>query len=378
MVWAREEMADDGTPPGWVYSYNVGVEAEAANRSPTKNFQTLRADLAVLPWLLAGKHDFVIAPPPRAEFLESLRDAGVTDLPTFISDAGKLPKGRRIAGHRPWGVVGPHLRRSNVASYREDVIVCRSLDEVRSAIATVVAQPYRQRPEGARCDEGDVSSSGGPTATRAVLKAEYSSSGHGVRVCEVDVASGPALRAADEGWARNLLQRDGALTVEPFIEILMEFSGEWLCGEWCGLSLQEVTHLRWNGTRLEEPTATEVGDELYDFVYHKRAVEAALRAWDVPGRCGMETCGMDCAVVRSTDGSGALEVQALEVNARTTMNHYAQAARRRVPGATHFGVVRASELPGQPDLLPLTDPQAATTGFCAVVWRRAPMAMRAP
>jgi hypothetical protein len=43
-----------GAGSGWVYSFNPGVEAEAAGRSPTKSFLTLRHDLAALPWLLAG------------------------------------------------------------------------------------------------------------------------------------------------------------------------------------------------------------------------------------------------------------------------------------------------------------------------------------
>ena len=33
-------------PPAWVYSYNAGVEVEAAGRTPTKNWMTLRRDLA--------------------------------------------------------------------------------------------------------------------------------------------------------------------------------------------------------------------------------------------------------------------------------------------------------------------------------------------
>ena len=52
-------------PPARVYSYNAGVEVEAAGRPPAKNWLTLRRDLAALPWLLAGPHDVVLAPPQR-------------------------------------------------------------------------------------------------------------------------------------------------------------------------------------------------------------------------------------------------------------------------------------------------------------------------
>ena len=62
-------QGDEESPSAWVYSYNAGVEVEAAGRPPAKNWLTLRRDLAALPWLLAGPHDVVLAPPQRPAFL---------------------------------------------------------------------------------------------------------------------------------------------------------------------------------------------------------------------------------------------------------------------------------------------------------------------
>ena len=121
-------QSDEETPPAWVYSYNAGVEVEAAGRSPAKNWLTLRRDLAALPWLLAGPHDVVLAPPQRPAFLAALRASGAHGLPDFLP---AVPAGRAIAGHRPYGVPGEHLRRSLVARWREDVAVCRTSEEVR-------------------------------------------------------------------------------------------------------------------------------------------------------------------------------------------------------------------------------------------------------
>ena len=317
----------------WVYSFNVGVEAEAAGRSPTKSFQRLRSSLAALPWLLADPCDIVLAPVQRPEFLASLRAAGVHGLPEFHP---VVPPGRPLAGHRPWGVAGEHLRRSNVARYRDDVAVCRSLDAVRQAVVTH-----------------------GP---KVVLKGEFSSAGLGVRVC--DGASCLEAGLPDERWASNALRRDGVLTVEPYLEILGEFSGEWLRGEWCGVSHMACPHMRWSAACLDE-THPSLSDELREFAFGGRGVERALADLDVPATCGSPTCGVDCAVVRA--GSGALEVRPLEVNARYTMGHFALAAKRRVPGARRLDVVRVSELADRTDLLPLTDPQAAgPDGLCAV------------
>ena len=121
-------QGDEETPSAWVYSYNAGVEVEAAGRPPAKNWLTLRRDLAALPWLLAGPHDVVLAPPQRPAFLAALRASGAHGLPDFLP---AVPAGRAIAGHRPYGVPGEHLRRSLVARWREDVAVCRTSEEVR-------------------------------------------------------------------------------------------------------------------------------------------------------------------------------------------------------------------------------------------------------
>jgi hypothetical protein len=186
-------------PAGFVYSYLPGIEAEAAGREATAGCRVLRADLGALPYLLCeSEEDIVLTCPQRAEFLDSLRAAGFTTLPRFQA---KAPKGgkRAVAGHRPYGKAGPNLARSNVALYRDDVAVCRSEAEIDAAVA-------RFSPEG----NGKV-----------VIKAEYSSSGQGVRWRWDD---------ATRAWARNRLRQEGCVTVEPWLEIVNEFSGEFLNG----------------------------------------------------------------------------------------------------------------------------------------------------
>ena len=115
----------------WVYSYNCGIEAEAAGRAPNKGIMTLRHDLATLPFLLAGSNDIVLAPPQRPEFLQSLKMAGFSKLPIFIE---KVPSDRAVSGYRPFGTPGDHIRRSNIAKYRDDVAVCSDLNEIQDAI----------------------------------------------------------------------------------------------------------------------------------------------------------------------------------------------------------------------------------------------------
>jgi hypothetical protein len=129
-------------------------------------------------------------------------------------------------------------------------------------------------------------------------------------------------------------------------------------------------------------------------------VERALEPLDIPRTCGVPsgTCGVDVAVVRRRtkqgDQSGGFEVVVMELNARTTMSHYAMAAKRRLPRAERFEIIRLSELKAlqeteiaqaeaeaetegagagaagsgaAAEIVCLTDPETASM-FCAVVF----------
>ena len=156
----------------------------------------------------------------------------------------------------------------------------------------------------------------------------------------------------------NRLKQDGCVTVEPWMEIACELSGEFLLGFWNGISTVQVEHGIWRGQWLG-PELERMTPEVYDFVFTQRAVEKALCALGVPAACGQPTCGMDVAIVRDAAAPGGLTVRFLELNARTTMAHYAMAAKRRIPGARRFDCVRVSDL--TPNLVPITDPETATT-----------------
>ena len=82
------------------------------------------------------------------------------------------------------------------------------------------------------------------------------------------------------------------------------------------------------------------------------------------------TCGVDCAVIRSEPNGGQLELRILELNARTNMGHFAFAAKKLLPWARSFNVVRVSELPAliSAGAVPLTDPASASM-WCAIVQR---------
>ena len=59
-----------------------------------------------------------------------------------------------------------------------------------------------------------------------MIKEEFSSSGLGVRICSdiSELATGTRL----ERWTRGCLVRDGVVTVEPWLDIIVEFSAEYV------------------------------------------------------------------------------------------------------------------------------------------------------
>lgn len=291
---------------GRLHAFNVGVEAEAAGRAPAASFAALRRDLAALPWVLASgaAGDAVDAPPQRAEFLEALEEAGARDLPAFGGAGGSL-----LAC--PYGVAGPHLRRSVVAAYRRDVAVCRTREEAVAAVAALARGGAGARPAAG--------------AARAVLKAEFSCAGLGVRVIELGQApaSAPdAARAAAEaalaprsplgGWVSNLLRRDGAVTVEPWLDIAAELTVEW-DGEGVlqGVSVPIVESMRWQGQWVGcggGAARAALADDIARFVYDDSGVERALGALNIPATCGVppgSRCGADVAVLRAASADGA-------------------------------------------------------------------------
>ena len=284
--------------------YNVGAEAEAAGRAVPKNMQILRKDLAQLPWVLARPGDVVVAPPLSETLLTRLEAAGVAreTLPSF-GDASlgqlALPDDvlRTVLGYlvdAPWAVADERLRRSNVTRYRNDVVVCASLDDVAAAA--------RANDEG------------------TILKAEYSSSGLGARTVARE------LTEQDMAWARNRLKADGVLTAEPRYELEAEVTLEWYDGFFCGVSRPIVVPPgRWQGQHLgaTDNLATDVEEFL------QGTDVTALCGGDVPGTCGSATCGVDMGLYRPAGGGMRTEI--LECNARTTMSHIALAAKRRVP-----------------------------------------------
>ena len=286
-----------GRPP-WVYSFAAGIEIVAAGRTPNKAVSTLTADLAALPHLLARADDIVLAPEQRPGFLLQLQAAGF-ELPEFRPSG---PRDRIIAGRRPFGVPGEHLRRSAVMALRDDVVLCRSLAEI---------------PEG-----------------EVVLKAEFSSSGQGVRLWR------------DLTWAAGRLKQDGVVLVEPLYELVQELGAQFVDGRFLGFTWPLVEAGIWRGHVLSPPRGA-----LRRFLFEGQRAERFVRALPLP-----DTCGVDLAVVREGD---SLRLQVLEVNARRTMGHFALALKKRAPWAARFRVVRKRSVPA--GAICLTDPETATT-----------------
>lgn len=145
-------------PCTYVHEFSFGIEIESSGRAPNRGTLTMLNDLKALPYLIASKNDIVLAPPLSQSFKDHLKNTlGIIDLPLFVNSMEEATSGQHeIAGLRRFGQPGDHMRRSNIAKYRDDVAVCTTLEEIDEAVLRL------GRP-------------------KIVIKSEYSCGGQGVR-----------------------------------------------------------------------------------------------------------------------------------------------------------------------------------------------------
>lgn len=160
--------------------------------------------------------------------------------------------------------------------------------------------------------------SGNPTE---VWKAPWSSSGRGVRF----ISQRPT--AEQMGWARNVLERQGCLTREPYYNNIMDFGMEFLADEkeisYRGLSLFDTTNGAYCGNLLA--TEEEKRSRLEAFISLELVdrVQQSIRKhlWPHLRKNYKGPFGVDMMIVGTSTGSRLHPM--VEINLRHTMGHVA-------------------------------------------------------
>lgn len=349
-----------------LHRFDPDVESELAG-APSPAGAVVAEDLELVMVALAGRDDALwVRRPPRVAFLRSLQAAGF-ELPELVEELDDRPWG----GVRPWAVSPsvcaalepaggpawdpawarffskawaaglPWPERSFVAPPEDRPVACASVAEVRDALERLAGRPF-------------------------VIKAPWSTAGRDRR------------RKLDMAWVEGVLQRQGAVVVEPWLEKVADLSFQCRDGVLEGWG-RFFTDRRgvYRGTWLGRPV-DGLPVEVVRFVYGDgrdpdrlpsvfREVAAtvgqAMAGFPAPA-------GVDALLYRRPDGALALQSR-VEVNPRITMGRIALALARRVqPGIpARFDIVPKDRVrPRVPTLergllvdgvVPLTDPEVA-------------------
>lgn len=160
-----------------------------------------------------------------------------------------------------------------------------------------------------------------------VIKAPWSSSGRGIRyITYSDISQSLS------GWARNVIKRQGGLSIEPYYNRLKDFAMEFYSYgdgriEYCGLSLFNTDSGTYTGNVIasenykSEILSKYLSNELLALISQR--IRNYLSPILKDFYCG--PFGIDMMVVGTTDGF--LLHPCVEINLRRTMGHVANSVR---------------------------------------------------
>lgn len=157
-----------------------------------------------------------------------------------------------------------------------------------------------------------------------VVKAPWSSSGRGVRFMEATISS------HDTGWVRNVIDRQGAVMVEPYYKKVEDFGMEFESdGEgrvsYLGLSLFQTSGGAYTGNVLASEEDKQGMISSYIPTDLLNTIQEKICAWTgalFKGRY-QGPFGVDMMVVARENEEGFLLHPCVEINLRRTMGHVA-------------------------------------------------------
>lgn len=206
-----------GRPPH-VYWFAPWFEADlaASGHTPPDRVRAIQADLAPTLLFLAGEDDRIIVPRvPSPTFLASLSDRGIP-LPELTTSTA-LP--HPVSSVTPWGRSPGLLRALGLPA--EDCSATATLarkDTAARVLATLDPDPRLDLEGGVRVTSLDALDAALRSVPRPVVKAPLSTAGR------ERVLPRGALTPAERRRLERLLERQGALVVEPWRERVLDLS----------------------------------------------------------------------------------------------------------------------------------------------------------
>ena len=334
--------------------HDIALASGLANFTAPHAGRRLRADLGYLPALWAAEGDCVLVENAalarrtfgrlraRLGYHGDKGDHGAPAIPRFIET--KQLDALKFDEVEPWGwdaALRTYLLRHGVKAVPTDKEIAdiRDLSHRRHAAAMLRQLMADPAMLSAAMPGGDLGMYAVVAETlddfhqqlrrhqRIVVKAPWSSSGRGVRFIDRQ------LTAADEGWIRNVIARQGAVTVEPYYNKVKDFGMEFEsisggCVRYLGLSLFDTRAGAYTGN-IVAPEADK-REMLARYVAPQRLDTIALSVSHALGRIVGDRyrgpLGVDMMVIARTDGAEGFFVNpCVEINLRRTMGHVALA-----------------------------------------------------
>ena len=232
-----------------VFWFNPACESEVAARdngtfTPSAPVQSLQKDLASLPIFLGVRDDAVLVPQrPTSSFLRQLQEAGFT-LPEFVEAAAGIEAtdlvDRDVGRLCPWGrSPGAARYLQSLAGNQPDGASELWLSRLRPIYSKAFGAAQLRRflqsrePDDWLCDDAVVGVSCDSVAAvqarldqlrargwqRAVAKANFGASGRD----QIQFGDAPP-RPSQLGWLENVIQHQGTVVVEPWLDRLVDLS----------------------------------------------------------------------------------------------------------------------------------------------------------
>lgn len=309
--------------------HDLALAANIANFTAPHAARQLRSDLGFIPALWAGDDDYVLVDDVDVARRSYSRFMHI-DFDRFVlkSQLRKLS----IDVVQPWGwdrALRAFLLRQGVSSaFLPDD---SQLDDIRqlSHRRHAMAMLHDLQMEGTTGisfiaqQEADVEKLQ-KEYCKIVVKAPWSSSGRGIRfVCN-------SLDDYQRGWLRNVLDRQGAVMVEPYYSKVKDFGMEFECGRdgqvhYLGLSLFHTHNGAYTGNIVANENDKIEALSCYvptDLLVSVRQKICHLTEQLFSGKFH-GTFGVDMMVVSRNDQDGFLLHPCVEINLRRTMGHVA-------------------------------------------------------
>lgn len=332
--------------------HDLALAANLSNFTPPLAARTLRRSLGYLPAFWAKEGDAVLVDDVALAEREynSLPHSLVEALPPPRFVADRELRHLQITSVDAWGwdrAVARRLLRHGIDASllpdEKELSTIRQLSS-RECAANVLSQIKADGMAGEAyaCTNEQMVNRLVGEMRQAVLKAPWSSSGRGIRRV-ADGAISPEL----SGWVHRVLQRQGAIMVEPFyqnaLDFGMEFASDGSGGiTFLGLSIFTANEGRYAGNVLApESCKRSILSELLSEKTMEVARDTLTRHLSkLYANAYKGPFGVDMMAVKADGSDHYLLHPCVEINLRRTMGHVALCASKALNGASLSGMMR--------------------------------------